>query len=130
MKTCQCEPFQSCELCKVDLSKPGAKIKKTKKVSRTLRRVLEPPEDRSCINCKQETDTENYHHAESKRIKMLFGGGIMAGKGPDRASAWLCNKEGCGVRFDNPPDKDGSRSEIDNHDLFSYDCIILTWNGN
>jgi len=127
---CDCEVFQSCETCAVDLSKPGAKKKKVIKTSRQPVRVLEPPKNKWCVCCKQTTRTECYHHAESKRVKTLFGGGVMGGKIPDRASAWLCNSETCGIRFDNPPDKDGPQQLIDSHDLFTSDNILLTWNGH
>ncbi len=67
------------------LEKPGPKIKRSKKVSRLfLKTIIERPEEPECKNCRIDTGTENYHHVESKRIKMLFGGGIMGkitGKG-------------------------------------------------
>lgn len=131
IKTCQCEPFQSCERCTVDLSKPGKKVKNQPKSKRFLIHNIEKPEDRRCRNCGHITGTENYHHAESSRIKFISGGGITGGKISDRLTAWLCDKQECGIRFDTKPTKQNPGStdsfETVQHDLFSYDMIIKTW---
>ncbi len=55
---------------------------------------------------------------------------VLWGKLPGRATAWLCNGAECGIRFDNPPDKDGPEYLIKEHDLFSYDCMALTWSND
>lgn len=109
-------------------AKAGPKKKKVLKTKRFLNHNIEPPENRACINCKILTETENYHHAESSRIKFLSGGGIVGGKIKDRLSAWLCNKKECGIKFDTKPNRESTQHEKDQHDLFSYDCIAKTHN--
>lgn len=125
MKLCQCEPFQSCPLCpKSKIQKPGKK-KQERPVTKSLYiHKIDKPKDLSCKNCDLETGTENYHHAESKRIKYLDGGGIMGGKINDRLTAWLCKD--CGYEFDTRPGDKAEQCLIDQHDLFSYDCIAKT----
>ena len=87
MKTCQCEPFQNCELCKVDLSKPG--LKEKKKIQKTKRLNIhnfDKPEKLHCRRCNGVGTA--FRHLETFR-KHNFGKGTGL-KCDDRMTAWLC----------------------------------------
>ncbi len=106
--------------------KPGDKKKSRSKTKSLYIHNIEEPKNRECRNCDVENGDECFHHPEATRIKFVDGGGIMGGKNNDRTTAWLC--VGCGVEFDTKPDKNAPQQEHDQHALFSYDCIIKTWN--
>lgn len=126
IKECDCEVFQSCDLCSNNLSKVGPKKKKVKTTKRVKVRTIEPPTDRKCVNCKRTTETECYHHAESKVLKFLKGGGIMGSKIPDLLSAWLCDSISCGQKFDTVPSREDTETVKLEHDLFSCVQVIKT----
>lgn len=107
--------------------KPGKPVKKKLSTKRILSHNIEVPVNRNCVNCNGNPEKTCHHHAESTRIKMLSGGGIMGGKIGDKLTAWLCDDKKCGVRFDTKPDRNAPKDVIDKHDLFAYDCICKTW---
>lgn len=126
---CFCEPFQICEECSMikPLLKPGKKPKNKPKYSKTKIHNIERSEERECVNCGLFTGTENYHHAEDSTIKFIDGGGVMGDKINGYLTAYLCNKEECGIKFDTKPDKNCSEIVRLRHDLFTASLIIKTW---
>lgn len=103
---CNCEPFQTCDSCRIDLSKPGEKKKKK-------RPVQKPPEEKHCRKLGYQTFTERWCHAESKIIKFSVGGGIMGSRISDDLTAWLSVQ--ADAELSQPLSKNSTQEELEEH---------------
>jgi|GEM_PF-1500614 len=127
-KKCECDE-QSFNNCTCDykpkFGKPGFKVRETKKTKISKKRTIEKPEKMNCVRCGRITETESHRHSESRIIKFLDGGGIMAGKIPDKLSAWLCDS--CDAVLSKTPPKNSSEHVLNKHALDWFIAIAKTW---
>lgn len=94
--------------------KPGKQQKKG-------RPKLKPPKQKHCRYLGYETGTERWCHAESRLIKMQYGGGITGGKLPDNETAWLSDY--ADKKMSQPLPKDASQEELERHEREWRDLI-------
>ena len=78
------------------------------------------PEKRHCRRCDRITNTECFRHAESRIIKFLVGGGIMADKIPDTLTGWMCFD--CDAELSASLPKDATKEQEEKH---AYEWLIV-----
>lgn len=101
------------------------KFKKPGLHEKQKRPKLIPPNEKYCRHCFVETGTERFCHAESRLIKMKYGGGIMGSKILDDQTGWLCVE--CDIKLSKPLQKDASEEELQFHKRQWETAIELTW---